>query len=44
MEEDDLFLEFIAKGSLTPHLHPKTPEDGEGTELFLNALQSIVYV
>ena len=35
VEEDDLFLvyEFMGKGSLSQHLHPRTPEDGEGMVL-----------
>lgn len=35
VEEDDLFLvyEFMAKGSLSQHLHPRTREDGEGMVL-----------
>jgi aminoglycoside phosphotransferase (APT) family kinase protein len=35
VEEDDLFLvyEFMAKGSLSQRLHPRTPEDGEGLAL-----------
>lgn len=35
VEEDDLFLvyEFMAKGSLGQHLHPRTAEDGEGMVL-----------
>lgn len=35
VENDDLFLvyEFMGKGSLSQHLHPKTPEDAEGMVL-----------
>lgn len=35
VEDDDLFLvyEFMGKGSLSQHLHPKTPDDAEGMVL-----------